>query len=314
LQLEERYGLLAAWQLLVPMGRVTAVAVVLVMGYRGVTDVLGAYAAVAGISGVISVVSLDQVRRGYLRLAGHGAVTGTQRPSPSLRQVLVAAAPFVLMTTFYLTYSQGIVAIVERLLGPEDAAIYNVAFLVLSAIYLAPGVIYTKFLASKIFRWWAQDRPMFVATLHVGVAAQLVLGTISMIVVLIAAPVVIPFVFGDRYAVAVPVITVLAPAIPIRFVQHSYASAFYSEQHMWRKVGYMGIAAGLSLCFNALLTAKLGLTGAAISAVVAELSLLLLFFWGTARYVDGIDVWATFNLRVLRQSVLYIRAARGHTL
>jgi O-antigen/teichoic acid export membrane protein len=241
-------------------------------------------------------------------------VTETQRPSPSLRQVLVAAAPFVLMTTFYLTYSQGIVAIVERLLGPEDAAIYNVAFLVLSAIYLAPGVIYTKFLASKIFRWWAQDRPMFVATLHVGVAAQLILGTISMIVVLIAAPAVIPFVFGARYAVAVPVITVLAPAIPIRFVQHSYASAFYSEQHMWRKVGYMGMAAGLSLCLNALLTARLGLTGAAISAVVAELSLLLLFFWGTARYVDGVDVWATFNLRVLRQSVLYIRTARGHTL
>jgi O-antigen/teichoic acid export membrane protein len=134
---------------------------------------------------------------------------------------------------------------------------------------------------------------------------------ISMVIVLIAAPVVVPLLFGARYAAAVPVIMVLAPAIPIRFVQHSYASAFYSPQHMWRKVGYMGIAAALSLCLNVVLTARIGLTGAALSSVGAELSLLLMFFWGTARYIDGVDVWATFNLRVLRQSLVYIRAARA---
>ena len=314
LQLEERFGLLAAWQLLIPTGRVIAVTVVLAIGYRSLADVLVAYAIVAGISCAVSIVSLEQVRRGRIRLAGHGAVAKTARPAPGLREVFATSAPFILMTTFYLVYSQGIVAIVERLLGPDDAATYNVAFLVLSAVFLAPSVIYTKFLVSKIFRWWAQDRPMFVATLHVGVATQFVLGIISMVIVLIAAPVVVPLLFGARYATAVPLIMVLAPAIPIRFVQHSYASAFYSPQHMWRKVSYMGIAAALSLCLNVVLTARIGLTGAALSAVVAELSLLLLFFWGTARHIDGVDVWATFNLRVLRQSVGYIRAARERVL
>jgi O-antigen/teichoic acid export membrane protein len=256
-----------------------------------------------------------QVRRGRLRLAGHGAAAPSAAPTvilpPSLRVVFATAAPFILMTTFYLGYSQGIVAIVEHLLGPDDAATYNVAFLVLSAVYLAPSVVYTKFLVSKIFRWWAQDRPMFVATLHVGVATQFVLGMIAMVIVLIAAPVVVPLLFGARYAAAVPVIMVLAPAIPIRFVQHSYASAFYSPQHMWRKVSYMGIAAALSLGLNVVLTARIGLTGAALSSVGAELALLLLFFWGTARYIDGVDVWATFNPGVLRQSLVYIRAARA---
>jgi O-antigen/teichoic acid export membrane protein len=311
LQLEERYGLLAAWQLCVPFGRALVVAPIFFTGYRDLSSVLVGYALVGMVAGWIAIVSLEQVRRGRIRLAGHGPPTSANLSPPVLRQVLLEAAPYVLMTTFYLVYSQGIVAVVERLLAPGDAAIYNVAFLILSAVYLVPSVIYTKYLVSKIFRWWAQDRQKFHATFHVGVATQLVLGLLGMTVVMLAAPPAVSMLFGPRYEAAVPVIMVSALAIPIRFVQHAYASAFYSREQMLRKVGYMGLAAAISVVLNVMLTPVMGLTGAAISGIGAELSLLLLFFWGAARHIDGIDVWSTFRPRILRKSLAYIASARG---
>jgi O-antigen/teichoic acid export membrane protein len=310
-QLEERYGLLAAWQLCVPFGRALAVAAIFVAGYRDLPSALASYALVGVAAGAIAILSLEQVRRGRIRLAGHGPPTSANLSPPVLRQVFREAAPYVLMTTFYLVYSQGIVAVVERLLGPADAALYNVAFLILTAVYLVPGVIYTKYLVSKIFRWWVQDREMFNAAFHVGVATQLVLGLLGMTIVMLAAPPAVSMLFGPRYEAAVPVIMVSALAIPVRFVQQAYGSAFYSREQMLRKVAYMGIAAAISVVLNVVLAPLMGLTGAAIAGVAAELSLLLLFFWGAARHIDGIDVWSTFRPRILRESLAYITSARA---
>jgi len=114
--------------------------------------------------------------------------TPPRQPPPELRHVFTEALPYVMQTMFFLVGSQGIVAIIERLLGPRDAAIYNVAFLILSAVYLIPTVIYTKYLVGKIFRWWAQDRQMFNAAFHVGVAVLLGLGLLCMAIVMVAAP------------------------------------------------------------------------------------------------------------------------------
>jgi O-antigen/teichoic acid export membrane protein len=155
---------------------------------------------------------------------------------------------------------------------------------------------------------------MFKAVLHVGIVVQLTLGILGMAVIILTAQFAVPFLFGSRYTTTVPILTILAVTIPIRFVQHSYASAFYSKEHMVRKVTYMGIAAAISVALNLILTWQVGLAGAAISAIAAELSLLLLFFQGAARYIDGVDVWATFRPRVLRESLMYINNARKNAV
>jgi O-antigen/teichoic acid export membrane protein len=312
LQLEERYVLLATWQLVMPLGRMLAVAAIFAAGYRDLLAVLFGFALVAGIATAISLLSIGQMRRGNMKLAGHRPLNphAAALTPPALRQVFATATPYMMMTTFYLVYSQGIVAVVDSLLGPADAALYNVSFLILSAVYLIPATTYTKFLPGKIFRWWVHDRQMFDAALHVGVAVQLVLGILSMAIVLVVVPLAVPVLFGERYGPAIPIIMISALAIPIRFVQHVYASAFYSSDHVHRKMGYMGLAAAISVIVNLALTPRFGLYGAAISAISAELSLLVLFFWGAARYIDGIDVWSTFRLSVLRESLAYIGGSR----
>lgn len=310
LQLEERYGLLAAWQLLTPLGRALGIGSVFLLGYRDLPAVLAAYGSVGLLCTAVGVVSASQMHRGRLRLRGHGPPVGAVAAPPAMRQVLGAATPYVLMTTFYLVYSQGVVAVVERLLGPTDAAIYNIAFLVMSVACLAPSVVYTKFLASKIFRWSTHDRELFAAAFHVGVAVQLLLGLLAMATVIAAAPLLVPLVFGERYALAVPIVMLLALAIPVRFVLHAYGAAFYSREQMPRKVTYMGITAAASVILNVLLTPVAGLSGAVIAAIAAELCLLLLFFRGADRHIDGLDVWSTFRLKTVRDAWAFIHGGR----
>jgi O-antigen/teichoic acid export membrane protein len=311
-QLEERYELLTAWQLLIPFGRALVVVAIFVAGYRDLWSVLVGFALIGGGAGLISMFSIEQVRRGRIKLAGHGetAAASPAQSRPRLRVVFVEALPFVMMSTFPRVCSQGVVAIIEQLVGASAAAICNVAYLIVSTVYLVPSVIYTKYLVSKVFRWWVHDRQMFNAALHVGVAVQLILGVLGMAVVMLAAPLVVPFIFGARYSEAVPVLMVLAISIPIRFVQHAYASAFYSKEHMWRKVAYMGISAAISVILSITLTPIFGLPGAALSSVASELSLLLLFFRGVGRHVGGINVWSTFRPSILRQSMRYIGGLR----
>jgi O-antigen/teichoic acid export membrane protein len=309
LQLEERYRVLAIWQMVGQLGRSAVVVILFAAGRRDLFPILVGCALAGMLVATISIVSIDQVRRGRIRLVGDARAPLETAATPGLWPTVVEAYPYILITTFYLIYSQGNVTLVERLIGPEAAANYNIAYLVVAAAYLIPNVVYQKYLVAKIFRWWAQDRKMFSAVFHLGIAAHLVMGTLLMAVVAAAAPIAIPLLFGTRYAAAVPILVLLALGIPIRFVQHSYGSAFFARENVPRKVRYMGLAAAFSLGSSLVWIPWLGPYGAAISAVSAEFLLLLLYVQGVARHIEGLDIRATFRPAALRAALAHINAA-----
>jgi O-antigen/teichoic acid export membrane protein len=311
LQLEERYLALAGWQSLTQLGRSIAAALVVVCGFRDLIHLLAGYAVVGVAMMAASALSLDQMRRGRIRLVGHEP--GTGRPqllgSARLRDAFAGATPYCFCTIFYLVYSQGVVVVVERWLGSEAAAMYNVAFLVIAGVYLIPQVLYMKYLVAKIFRWWTQDRRMFTAVFHVGIAANAILGLLCMIAVMVLAPLVVPILFGSRYAAAVPILVMLSIAIPVRFIQHTYGAVFFSEPHMKRKARYLGAGAAICVAVSLVLIPRFGVQGAAASSVFAEIALLLLYARGAARHIDGIGRGAPFDLAKIRSSLLYIGGA-----
>lgn len=312
LQLEERYYALAAWQSATQVGRFLAVAGVMAFGTPDLLHVLAGYAAVGLMTTAVSLVSLDQMRRCEVVLAGHPQAAAPQPPD---RQVTLAATffeatPYCLSMIFYLIYSQGVVAIVERMAGASTAAMYYVAFLIISAIYMIPGVVYMKYLLGKIFRWSEHDQEKFALVIYLGAAAGGVAGFIAMLAVMLLAPIAIPLLFGSRYAAAVPVLIVLSLAIPVRFVQHAFGAAFFSQQNMRRKVWCLGAAALCCVLSSLLLIPRFGATGAAAATVLAEISLLASYLWGVARYVKPIDLRSTFSLASLRAALAFLDGAR----
>jgi O-antigen/teichoic acid export membrane protein len=315
LQLEERYAALGAWQSLSQFGRFVTSVALIISGLADFTNLLAGFAAVGFAVMAISLISLDQVRRRQIDLVGHGDDTSLLEACgrAPLLTTLVGATPYCFCTIFYLVYSQGVVVIVERTLGGEAAAMYNSAFLIISAVYLIPSVVYMKYLVGKIFRWWVHDREMFRAVVHVGVAAGALIGLVCMLAVVGIARFAIPLLFGSRYLGAVPILTLLALGIPVRFVQHAYGAAFFSEENMKRKVWYLGGGALTCLGLSAVLIPPFGVQGAALSAVFSEIALLVLFMRGAARHVDAFDLRSTFSIAGIRTALAYIERGREGT-
>ena len=313
LQLEERYNMLAAWQLFNPGARVVSVVVALAAGFRDPSSILAAFAVIGVATGLIGLATVKHMRQGRICLAGHGAepVGPASLGPPSLRHVFHQALPYVLQSVVFLIASQGIVAIVDHLLGPHDAGIYGVAFVLMSAMYLAPTVIYTKYLGSKVFRWWVHERAMFNAAFHLGASAQLVLGLVSMAIMMGAAPFLVTTLFGERYNDAIPIVRILALSLPVRFVLYSMASTFYSKEHIMRKVTFAATSTVATVGLVFALAPVFGLAGAAVAVVLGDSFLLLLFGWGTYRYIDGIVPWSPLRPSILKKSLDYVSAGRG---
>lgn len=303
LQLEERFIALGVWQTISQVGRCLVIVLTALYRVADLAHVAAGYAIVALPVLVVSAVSLHQMRRRNINLIGHNERPSFVEPMGvvTLRQLFVAAAPYSFTTIFYLVYSQGVVAITERLAGPSAAATYNAAFLIVAAIYMVPSVVYAKYLIGKMFRWWVHDRNRFVGTISVGIVFGGAAGVACMFAVIGSASFLTTHLFGSRYLASVPVLMLLAVGIPIRFVQHAFGAAFFSEENMKRKVRYIGIAALCCIFSSLLLIPPFGALGAAGSAVISEFALLALYVWGVARHLQGVD------LRVL----VSIASARG---
>ena len=318
LQLEERYLMLAAWQALAQLGRTLFAVILLFWGRVEMLPLLGTYAMVGTLSMVISIISLGQTIRGNIRLVGHdtpGDSSSAARPvfatQPAWGELLSHALPYSLITFCFVLSHHGTVSMVAAILGSADAAIYNVAYLVYALVCLVPNVTYVKFLSSKLLRWWHQDRRMFDAVFHVGLVAHLVMGIVCALLLGGVAPWLLPLVFGERYAVSSPLIMILALGIPVRFVQHAYGSLLFSKDHIRRKLAYMSSAGVASVGLNIALIPSLGIRGAALGAVLTELMLLLVYMWGVAKHVEGIQVRDSFRIETLRSAFGYVRGQRS---
>jgi O-antigen/teichoic acid export membrane protein len=313
LQLEERYHALGLWQMAVQGGRMAVVLALLAAGAVALPAVLMGYAAVGALVLALSLPSVRRLAQG--RALPAGAVGAPHAAGPSepvgLGACFRASLPFSLATSFFLVYSQAVVPLVEALLGPGEAAYYNVAYLLFTAAAMFPSVYYMKFMASKIFRWWTHDRPMFVAAFHLGVAVHLVVGLVGALLLWSLAPWLVPLLFGAKYVAAVAATRILALGIPVRFVQHGYGSVLFSHEHIRRKITYMGVAALASLLLVMLLAPRFGAAGAAAAAVGSEAVLLMLYAQGAARHVQGIELRATFSPPALRAAWRLALSHRG---
>src|SRR3546814_17598760 len=96
----------------------------------------------------------------HFNLSGHGEKpefikAGIQ---PSMWQIFAEAWPFGAAGIFHLIYFQSNIILLKYIRGDEAEGVYNVAFVIMSAVYLIPSVIYQKFPLPKIHLWSNPDQ------------------------------------------------------------------------------------------------------------------------------------------------------------
>lgn len=291
LQLEERYTSLALWQFLPHFARL--VLIVFLAYFPGilldVQIVVLSYAVIAILIFLTGVIQLHHMYSGAFLLNGHaiegGLAIQEKVVHPGILMVASQAWPFGMGGIFYLIYYQSDIILLKYLVGAEAAGIYNVAFLVMSAVYLLPSVVYQKFMLPKLHRWANFDKERFYDTYRRGSLLMLTGGTVAMLFLWGVLPWVIPAVFGVDYQGAVLLLQILAFAAPVRFLASSLSSVLTAKNLMKMKIGIMGLAALLNIAINLILIPTYGELGAAVATLITELILLLAFYMAVTKYV-----------------------------
>lgn len=290
-QLEGRFTQLALFQLLPHAMRLFAVAILSVyFGDRTSAESLAiSYAAIALTLFAIGLHPIGRLLSGNITLKGHEASTPYQRNTtprpPTVADILKESWPFGLAGIFHLIYFQSDIILLKYLAGDDQAGQYNVAFVLMTAAYIFPAVVYQKYLLPKIHRLANRDLPALRRLYQRGNTLMALTGAVATLCIIALAPLAIPLLFGTAYTQATGPLLILAFAAPIRFVATSVGAMLVTQDNMRRKVTYMGAVAIINLILNLTLIPIYGMTGAAISTVFCEALLLLLYWRSVRRFV-----------------------------
>lgn len=297
LQLEERYSYLAIWQSVPHINRFLVALALIIFGGTLKHVGIGFFCTAMTIN-VVGFFLIKTILKGKIRLIGHLKSNPKSNYSdpPGMLQVAQNAWPFALAGFFYLIYFQSDILLLRWLINSKAAGVYNVAYVVMVAVYLIPSVIFQKFLLPKQHRWAEHDRSKFLEVFRFGCGSMLVLGVLVMILVQIIAPWGIPFLFGNAYTTSAKLLFILSFCIPIKFLATSVGGTLVTQNHMRRKVWYMGTTAVLNIILNIVLIPKWTYYGAAIATFISELNLLIIYLIAVRRNVFGPDAWRGWKI------------------
>ncbi|RDZ27430.1 lipopolysaccharide biosynthesis protein [Lysobacter silvisoli] len=286
LRLEERHRALAAWQLLIPGGRLLVAALAFAAASVSALQVALGYGLVAVAALALAAPQLRAIWRGRIDLQGHGPRADGIAISddPSVAQLTSQAWAYGLAAVLYPVFFQIGTVLLKYLGNDAMAGRYGVALAVMTAVYLFPAVVYQKFLLARLHRWAAHEPDRFWRVHRLGNLAMLAAGLATGIALAALSPWLVPLAFGEAYRGAALVLAVLAVCAPIRFLSTSVGSALLTEGHMRQRVYAMLAAAVAAIALNAVLIPRYGELGAAWATVAAE-ALLLLAMWRSVRRI-----------------------------
>lgn len=287
LRLEERYGEMALWQMAIPGSRLAIAAALLALPHLSGRFVAIGYAAIALLVSVATLPQLRRMMRGEMELKGHGPRPQTLAgagPLPGVGSLWSQAWAFGVYAALYPVFYQISTILLKYLAGDAHAGRYSIALAVMTAIYLIPATIYQKYLLAKLHRWSVHDRPKFWRVYRQGNVGMLLLGIAVGGALAIAAPWIVPLVFGERYRSVAGFLIVLALCVPIRFLSTAIGSALLTENHMRFRVYAIALSTVFTVGMNAALIPLFQEYGAAWATVIGETVLLLGTAWGVRRF------------------------------
>lgn len=300
LQLTGAYEHLAVLQLVPHVGRLLVAALTWLLGLSALAAAVG-YAVTAVLTVVLSVLVVAPFWYGRAVLAGHPP--GRPGRPPRFRHLVGGAAPFLLGSLFYqLTMHAGIVVSGE-LLSREAAALLAVPMALLTAFYVLPRVVYQQYFLAKLHRWSRSDRDAILIAYRAGTIGMIALGVSIAAAVAIGGWYAIPLVFGTEYRESVPVMMILALAIPLRFGAASVEALLTSGGLVRTKVRYQGLGALAYIGALAVAIPMFGVTGAAAATILSEAFLLGLYWSCVRRKIIGdeeLPPWREIRRRIVQ--------------
>jgi O-antigen/teichoic acid export membrane protein len=222
-------------------------------------------------------IGVAYVAAGLLRLSllGSSVFGRTRPPMPDLggvRAVLRKSLPFAL--------TSGAITVVPMLDTFVLLAFSATAagYFALGVRVLGPAVVLAAIGAKALYPFLARrlDRPGAIGYLTLGFA---ICGGVLAVVGYLAAPVLVPAVFGHQYEAAVPAVQVMLLSLPFAFATNPLLAYSFSSQ---RERAVVAATIGVALVgTGAIIVGQVstGVTGAALGALLRQVILLGALAW-----------------------------------
>ncbi|MCI5138028.1 MAG: flippase [Candidatus Electrothrix sp. AR1] len=276
LQLEGRFTALAVWQVLPNLSRLLLIILLFFSNSYGISQIGCVYALVGTVVSIVGIFQLYMMKNGLFILAGH--IKKTQQIAiPKMEEFTGEVFPFAMASLFAYIYVKSDIVMVDYIAGSKEAGCYNVAFVILQAILIFPTTLYSKFLIPKYHRWANYKREKFLYSYKKGNLVMAFTGVLVMIFIVIFSKKIILFFFGEEYLHSIILLNILSLTIPISFLSYNVGSTLITKNHMQTKFKLMGAAAFVNIILNSFTILLYGSIGAAISTVITNMFLFLLY-------------------------------------
>lgn len=302
MQLEGHFLRLSLWRALPKAARLMVVLAAWLYGW-GVEAVIKGYFLSSVAILIMAVLHLRPLLLGNINLeqSRMPVSAASAERAPTIRATYKAALPFAMGNFFNLIYLQSGLFILSALGNAEAAALYSIGFTLIALTYLLPTAVFNQYLLPRYHHWAVHEPNRMLAAYRLGNASMLLIGLLVMLGVIVLAPFFLVWIFGHKFVGASLVTQILAVTIPLRYLASSVGNCLSTNDNMRCKMRYQMFVALVNVILNLLLIPRYGMHGAAVSAVVSEALLCLVYLYGVRKYVFGADAlrgW-TLNYKAL---------------
>jgi O-antigen/teichoic acid export membrane protein len=193
------------------------------------------------------------------------------------KELLKKSYPFWLIGLFTLIYYRTDMVMLSLLKGDYETGIYRAAYMWIQVAMLVPNVVIPTTLPSMA-RLWKEDKRTLEVLFRKSFQTLSLLGVAGVVGYYLLAEYGILLVFGEDFVPSVPVLKILAFALPFMFLNSLFGSFLNATGRELTFTKITGFTALLNVALNYVLILNYGASGAAVATVVSQGVATLLSF------------------------------------
>ncbi|KUH33788.1 peptide-binding protein [Thermococcus celericrescens] len=183
--------------------------------------------------------------------------------------LLKKSYPFWLIGLFTLIYYRTDMVMLSLMRGDYETGIYRAAYIWIQVAMLVPNIVIPTTLPSMA-RLWKENRDALQVLFRKSFQTLVILGIAGTVGYYLLANFGILTVFGKEFGNSVPVLKVLAFALPFMFLNSLFGSFMNATGRELTFTKIAGFTALLNVVLNYFLILNYGASGAAVATVVSQ--------------------------------------------
>jgi len=185
------------------------------------------------------------------------------------KKLLMKSYPFWFIGLFTLIYYRTDMVMLSLLRGDYETGVYRAAFTLIEVSLFIPNIIVSTTMPSMA-RLWKEDRKTLEVLFKKSFQVLLIIGLAGTAGYYILARLGILIVFGGKFLPSVPVLRILAFAVPFMFLNSLFGSYMNATGRELTFTKITGFTALLNVVLNYVLILNYGAEGAAVATVVSQ--------------------------------------------